>query len=84
MKPDLNRCWILFLCLTLAFVRAQPVTGDEPASRNARDLMGAHSGGPRRVVGLSETTCVDCHGRAKPASTQELAFRDAGSSPVTD
>lgn len=73
MKLDLNRCWIQFLCLTLPFVWAPVVTGDEPPSRNARDLMGTHPGGPRRVVGLSETTCVDCHGRAKPASNQELA-----------
>ncbi len=69
---DMSRSSIAWLCLVLASVSGATAFGDEPPSRNVRDLMGARRGEERKVVGLLTSKCAFCHGAATSKTEPDL------------
>ncbi len=72
MMLNMPRFRTAVLCLILPFVSVPLALGEEPASRNVRDLMGARRGEERKVVGLLTSKCAFCHGTAASKTEPDL------------
>ncbi len=85
MSLEFRRSWILLTCCCLIFAVESTTFGEEPLSRNRRDLMGTHPDGQRKVLGLLNTNCWRCHQRnvskdgAKSGDISDIAISDIGS-----